>query len=362
MTPEAFSRCFLVFVCVVSAVIHTTKRALSDRHIVPPSKARPEVEIAPGVHMPMVANGITSDYSLWLAKGGRHIDTAFLYGDARQRSVGHALVASALPRAAVFITTKVNCCPTDRCPGFCSTPPKEVGIPPLASVEEQFEHSLDLLGMDYVDLLLLHFPCSAFEDTARAYASLERIHWRGQAKAIGVSNLNASTLAALLARSTVKPAVNQAALSIAGHPAVHDGDAASCQEGSRLYGSDLETVRFCQSHGITYMAYSPLGSISRVNVLHQPAVHAAVRAHDVSAAQVGIRWLVQQGIAVVTATSDSQHVAEALDVFNFALSEREMAALTRVRCLEPATPHVQACRGCSLLQAGQASCARVQYQ
>lgn len=298
------------------------------------------IEIAPGVHMPLVANGISRNHSVWLASGGRHIDTAFLYGDAQQALVGEAIAASGLPREELFVTTKVTCCPTDRCTStgypFCEEPPNPVGVGTHTGAErldlmrnatEQLQHSLRLLRLARADLVLLHFPCSRFEDTLAAYRELEAAHAAGIARAIGVSNLNASTLAALLAEAAVRPAVNQVAFSVGGHPAAHDGAGTACEEGSRLYGADDETLRYSQAQGVALAAYSPLGSISKVDVLGNAVVTEVAATRGVSAAQVGLRWLVQQRIAAVTATTNPDHAAEALGVLGFQLSGSEMRRL-----------------------------------
>jgi 2,5-diketo-D-gluconate reductase A len=193
---------------------------------------------------------------VWLESGGRHIDTAFVYGDAQQALVGAAVATSGISREELFITTKVMCCPTDRCSQFCVEPPNPVNAS-VTNVREQLEHSLGLLRLKYADLVLLHFPCSSFEDTAAAYAVLEEAHAQGLARAIGVSNLNASALAALLEVAKVRPAVNQNAFSIAGHPAAHDGEGTTCLEGSRLYGADDGSFEFGTKHGVKLAAYSP---------------------------------------------------------------------------------------------------------
>lgn len=290
-----------------------------------------DMEIAAGVRMPLVLNGISKNHSAWLAAGGRGIDTAFLYGDAQQSAVGAAIAASGVPREQIFLSTKSVCCPTLRCGSFCTSPPNPVGLPMNASVTAQFEHSLKLLGVDYVDMLLLHFPCTTLDATAAAYAELEAIHASGKARAIGVSNLNASALAALLERGVkVTPAVNQNALSIAGHPAAHDGKTTFCEEGSRLYGADMETVEACKEHGVAFAAYSPLGHISQVDVLGQPKVQAVAARLGRSPAQVAMRWLVQQGIPVVTGTANPAHAKEALDLFGWRLSDRDMRELAAI--------------------------------
>jgi len=151
------------------------------------------------------------------------------------------------------------------------------------------------------------------------------------ARAIGVSNFNASALKRLLRHARTKPAVVQNALSVAGHPAPHRGEGTACSEGAPLYGSDDATLRFARRHRITFAAYSPLGSISRVDVLGHPVVREVAAAHGKTPAQVALKWLVQQGIAAVTNTARPKHAAEALDLGSFTLSAREMRALSKAR-------------------------------
>lgn len=298
-----------------------------------PRHDKHRIEIAKGVHMPLVLNGITDDHGVWLALGGRGIDSGFLYGDEQQRQVGDAIRDSGVAREDIFLVTKVNCCPTARCSRFCARPPFPNAAPPMAvhNATEMLEHSLKVLGQPYADLVLMHFPCTDFHDTAATWAALEAAHARGWARAIGLSNVNASLLRRLLRVAKVKPAVVQNAFSIAGHPPAHRGAAGPCQEGDPLYGSDDETLSFCRRRGITFSAYSPLGSISKVNVLEQPAVRAAAAAHSKSTAQVALKWLVQQRVAAVTSTSRPKHILEALDLSSFTLTRAEMRALWAAR-------------------------------
>ena len=163
-------------------------------------------------------------------------------------------------------------CPAERCASFCEHPPFANALAGTSNVTRMLEHSLTLLGVDYADLVLLHFPCLAFDDTVEAWRQLEAALAKGWARAIGVSNFNATALSALLKHARTKPAMNQNAFSIAGHPPAHGGTVGPCEEGSPKWGSDLKTLRYCRRHGIAFSAYSPLGSISKVAVLTQPAV------------------------------------------------------------------------------------------
>ena len=218
------------------------------------------IEIARGVRMPLILNGITKDHGVWLALGGRGIDTAFLYGDEQQKQVGTAIAESGVPRDEIFLLTKVNCCPTARCGAFCREPPFPNSARPIAvhNATEMLEHSLSMLGQRYADLVLMHFPCDDFRDTVDTWEQLEAAHARGQARAIGVSNFNATLLKRLLRVVRVKPALVQNAFSVAGHPPAHLGAAGLCREGDPLYGSDDATLRVCREHKIAFSAYSPL--------------------------------------------------------------------------------------------------------
>ena len=176
--------------------------------------------------------------------------------------------------------------------------------------------------MDYVDLMLLHWPCDDLVDSVATYRALEPLVASGKARAIGVSNFNAELLAALAAdpRTSVTPAVNQCNHAIGNHNASHS-------PGS---GGDDATVAYCRAHGISYSAFSPLEGLSGGSVLKNAAVIAIGRAHNVSAAQVALRWQVQQGISVVTAASKSAYIAEDLDLWSFSLSAQEMATLSAI--------------------------------
>ena len=183
-------------------------------------------------------------------------------------------------------------------------------------------HDLGTLGLEYVDLLLLHWPCAELADTVATYKALEPFVLSGRARAIGISNFNSSAINALLPHVSVKPAVNQCGFSISGH-----------DESSSLWGRDDATHAACRQHGIQYSAYSPLGGVTKHgtgHVLSEPTVIAVAKAHNVSAAQVALRWVVQSGVVAVTASDNLGHVASDLQVYSFALSDAEMATLARV--------------------------------
>lgn len=272
------------------------------------------VEVAPGVFMPLLMLGGVADrmsnHSLWLELGGRGIDTAYIYGADVQHEVGKAIANSRLPREQIFLSTKIPCC---RNPAF-DIFGKLHFCEPFVTPEEAIEANFAQLGVDYLDLLLLHWPCSEFEGTVAAYRAMEKLMTSGRVRAIGVSNFNATMLDALVEATSVVPAVNQACFSIDHH-------------WDRSIGEDARTRQRCRELGITYEAYSPLGGLNGVSVMTDPEVKAVAAAHGVTPAQVGLRWITQQGTVAVTASGTAQHLREDLAIFNFNLTEGEVNRL-----------------------------------
>lgn len=276
------------------------------------------VPIAPGVDMPLVNLGGVhshpSNYSAWLKLGGTGLDTALMYGDDVQLDMGNAMAA--VPRETLFVTSKVPCCPASGVSQWCSWYASEYPTP--VDAFKRAEIDARLIGVAQVDLMLLHWPCDTMEETIAHYRRLEDFQLAGKARAIGISNFNASAIDALYkAGLRVPPSVNQCGFSIGNHNA------------SSL-GRDLATLAKCRERKITYSAYSPLGGLSHIDVLHNPTVKAIADAHNKSTAQVALRWVVQQGIVAVTASTEASHLASDLQIFDFALSQAEMAELLEV--------------------------------
>ena len=278
------------------------------------------VTIAPGVEMPFVnLGGVAgsahrSNYSAFLAVGGRGLDTALSYGDVTQGKVAAAVKASPVPRSEIFVTTKIPCCPGN----WDGQPIKSCSTPEFSG-SAAADVALDTKILGKVDLMLLHWPCETAEQTLAAWAELEAAQAAGRTRAIGVSNFNGTLLAQLLPKMKVKPAVNQCGHSIAAHN--------SSASTHTVMGGGDDTVAFCKEHGISYSAYSPLGGLSGLDVFKDPTVIKVAAAHQVSAAQVALRWLVQQNITVVTAANELDYIKEDLNVFSFALSAQEMRTL-----------------------------------
>lgn len=282
---------------------------------------RDKITIAPGVDMPMISLGV-SNHTLWIEVGGRGLDTAFNYGDAAQGETGLAVRNSGLPRSELFVTTKVSCCPTSFKDNFLAGCDK-VG----RNTSEDLQHDMNVLGLDYVDLILLHQPCDHLDDAVAEWKLLEKYVASGKARAIGVSNFNATMLEAFVSMVSTKPAVNQNGYSIGGH----SKDLSS-------WGRDDVSVAKAKELGVTPMAYSPLGGYTKLDVLKDPTVLAVAAAHNRTAAQIALRWVAQQGIAVVTSTDKRSHQVADLEIFDFELTNHEMKRLSAV---EPESVVVQ---------------------
>ncbi|MGW1818492.1 aldo/keto reductase [Streptomyces sp. NPDC002125] len=258
-----------------------------------------------GVRMPALGLGVfqtppqeTRDsVTAALELGYRHIDTAAAYGN--EREVGQAIRESAVPRDEIFVETKIWISDF----GYDET-------------LHGFDKSAAKLGVDRIDLLILHQALpSGFDRTLAAYRALEKLLADGKVRAIGVSNFMVEHLTALLDATSVVPAVNQLEI----HP----------------YFQQRAVLDFDDAHGILNQAWSPIGGITfypgygehRVSVLQDPAVTRIAEAHGKSPAQVLLRWGLQQGRSVIPKSTKRHRIAENIEVFDFALTTDELAAL-----------------------------------
>jgi diketogulonate reductase-like aldo/keto reductase len=246
------------------------------------------IQIAYGVRLPRLGFGVwnVADgdegvriIAAALAAGYRHIDTA--QGYENERAVGGAIRASGLARDEVFVTTKF--------------------FTARADPEAEAELSLERLGLDYVDLYLLHDPQ---QDPTWAWPAMERVHRRGLARSIGVSNFAAPDLDALLAIATVPPAVNQVQLN--------------------PFAYRRALVAACAERGIAVEAYSPL---THGSDLDDPAIRVVAGRVSRTPAQVMLRWGLQHGFVVLPKTNDPERQTENAAVFDFELSTADMAEL-----------------------------------
>lgn len=222
-----------------------------------------------------------------LDAGYRHIDTAAIYGN--EEGVGRAIAASGIPRDELFVTTKLW---NDR----------QGGDEPLAAIDE----SLDRLGLDHVDLYLVHWPAPKNGDYVNAWEKLVAIRETGKTRSIGVSNHLPAHLTEIVQATGVTPAVDQIEL----HPAYQQ----------------RETVAFAGGHGILIEAWGPLGQ-GKYDLFGTPAVAAAAAAHGKTPAQTVLRWHLQKGNIVFPKSNSPARVRENLDVFDFELTPAEIAAI-----------------------------------
>lgn len=225
---------------------------------------------------------------LWALEAGyRHIDTAAAYGN--EESVGEAVRQSGLDRKDIFITTKLR--PAD----------VESG-----NAEGALHESLHKLGMDYVDLYLIHWPASGY---TAAWKAMEKMQREGLIRAIGVSNFHAQHLERLSEECEIVPAVNQIEL----HPHL----------------TQVPLCTLCREKGIVPEAWSPLG---HGTLLTDETICAIARKYGKSAAQVMIRWDLQHGIITIPKSVKQARIVENADVFDFALTDADMTAIDALNC------------------------------
>ena len=265
----------------------------------------PELSLNNGVTMPALGLGVfqsppeetTSAVETALNVGYRHIDTAAAYGNERQ--VGDGIRRSGLDRAAVFVETKVWV--SDY--GYNQT-------------LHAFDKAIRKLGVDQLDLLILHQPApDRFDRTVAAYKALETLLADGRVRAIGVSNFMRYHLDDLLRQTDVVPAVNQIEL----HP----------------YFSQPDVQKADAEHGILTQAWSPIGGITfypgwgedRRNVLEDPTIGAIAAEHRKTPAQVMLRWQLQHGRSAIPKSTNPARIAENFDVFDFDLTAEQLSRI-----------------------------------
>ena len=263
----------------------------------------PGITLNNGVELPAIGFGVfqtppdetRAAVAAALDTGYRHIDTAAAYGN--EREVGEAVHAYVVGCAAVVLETKIWI--SDY--GYDET-------------LHGFDKSAGKLGVDQIDLLILHQPLpSAFDKTLEAYRALEKLLADGKVRAIGVSNFMTAHLTRLLDKASVVPAVNQIEL----HP----------------YFQQPEVQAVNAKHGILAQAWSPIGGITfyrdgdHTSTLEDPAIVRIAQAHAKSPAQVMLRWHIQEGRSAIPKSTKPHRIAENFDVFDFELTAQETAAI-----------------------------------
>ncbi|MEU3250706.1 aldo/keto reductase [Streptomyces sp. NPDC006997] len=255
----------------------------------------PPIILNNGVEMPQLGYGVwqvpdtdaEQAVGTALAAGYRSIDTAAAYGN--EEGTGKALAASGIPREELFVTTKLwN---TDH--GYDAT-------------LRAFDTSLRKLGLEYLDLYLIHWPMPSQGTYVDTYKAFEKLHADGLIRAIGVSNFLPEHLKRLIEETSVIPAVNQIEL----HPHLQ-------QHASREYHAE---------QGIATEAWSPLGQGK--GLLEVPAIVAIARKHGRTPAQIVLRWHIQLGTVVIPKSVTPSRIKENIDVFDFSLDDEDLAAIS----------------------------------
>ncbi|MEU4658301.1 aldo/keto reductase [Streptomyces sp. NPDC023723] len=255
----------------------------------------PPIILNNGVEMPQLGFGVwqvpddeaETAVATALKAGYRSIDTAAIYGN--EKGTGKGIAAAGLPREDLFVTTKL----WNSDQGYDST-------------LRAFDASLAKLGLDYVDLYLIHWPMPDRGRYVDTYKAFEKILADGRARAIGVSNFLPDHLDRLIAETSVIPAVNQIEL----HPHLQ-------QHALREYHAE---------QGIATEAWSPLGSGK--GLLEVPAIVAIGQKHGRSPAQVVLRWHLQTGNVVIPKSVTPSRIKENIDVFDFSLDDEDLAAIS----------------------------------
>ena len=257
----------------------------------------PLITLNDGVQIPQLGLGVwqLDDEQAYassvaaLKAGYRHIDTAMIYGN--EAGVGRAIAESGLAREEIFVTTKLwN---TDQ--GFDST-------------LRAFDASLAKLGLEQLDPYLIHWALpkkAAYRDTWKAFVRLQQ---EGRVRSIGVSNFHAEHLQHIIGDTGVTPSVNQIEL----HPDF----------------AQVDLVEFCKGLNIVTESWSPLGQGGAL--LSQPVLSQIAEKHGKSAAQVILRWHIQNQHVVIPRSSNPERIAQNLDVFDFVLDAQDLQAIARI--------------------------------
>lgn len=260
------------------------------------------VKLANGVGLPCIGFGTwqTPDGETAIASvksaleaGYRHIDTAAIYRN--ESSVGEAIRASGIDRSEIFVTSKV----WNKCRGY-------------DMVMSAYERTMSKLGLDYLDLYLIHWPASVKdyenwdEINLDSWRAMTDLYKAGKVKAIGVSNFKPHHLESLV-KTEVPPMVDQ----IEFHPGFMQS----------------ETVEFCKKHSIVVEAWSPLGT---GKMLTNETLMAIAAKYDKSVAQICIRWCIQNGTVPLPKSVTPSRIAENANVFDFAISDEDMKTINEM--------------------------------
>ncbi|WP_150307273.1 aldo/keto reductase [Planctomonas psychrotolerans] len=252
----------------------------------------PSLPLSNGASIPQIGLGtspltdseVTDAIVLAVEAGYRHIDTAVKYGN--EKGVGEGIRRSGISRDELFLTTKLD--------GAYQGADRAI---------QGLDESLERLGVDHVDLLLIHWPLPQRDEFISTWKTFEKLHEQGKATSIGVSNFKPAHLDRLLAEATVPPVINQIQLS----PQI-------VREEQRAYGA---------AHGILTEAWSPISAGD--DLLSAPVLATIGERYGKTPAQVVLRWHVQLGNVAIPKSTNRDRLAQNIDVFDFELTESDMA-------------------------------------
>jgi 2,5-diketo-D-gluconate reductase A len=266
----------------------------------------PTIDLNNGVSIPQLGFGVfqidpdeTKDATLQAFEVGyRHIDTAQMYGN--EKGVGEAIAESGIARDEIFVTSKLN-----------------NGFHAHDDALKAFDGTLEKLGLDQVDLFLIHWPLPGIDvDFVETWKAFEEIYASGRARSIGVSNFQPSHIRRLLQETDVVPAVNQ----IEVHPFLTNDEARAANA----------------EHGIATEAWSP---IAQGLVLDNPVIGGIATEHGTTPAQVVLRWHVQRGDIVFPKSVTRSRIEENFDIFDFELSDSEVGFISALNKDERTGPN-----------------------
>lgn len=259
------------------------------------------VRLNSGYDMPIIGIGTYSlkddvcvnSVSTAIQNGYRLIDTAYMYHN--EKSVGEGIKKSGVPREDIFIITKLY--------------PNQFN-----DAEKSINEALEKLGVDYIDLMLLHHPGA---NDVKAYKAMEKAVREGKIRSIGLSNWYIKELESFIPQITVMPALVQNEI----HP----------------YYQENEVISYVQSKGIVVQAWYPLGGRGyQKELLNDKVLKEIAQNHNKSIAQVILRWDIQKGVAIIPGSGNPSHIKENIDIFDFELTEEEMQ---KIKALERNEKH-----------------------
>lgn len=255
----------------------------------------PTVRLNSGYDMPIIGIGTYSligdicvnSVSTAIKNGYRLIDTAYIYGN--EYRVGEAIKKSGVPREEIFITTKLY-------------------MNQYANAEKSINDALKKLGVEYIDLMLLHHPDA---NDVKAYKAMEKAVREGKIRSLGLSNYYIDDLEKFLKQITIMPSLIQNEI----HP----------------YFQEKDVIKYANDKGIIMEAWYPLGGRGhQKELLNDKVLKEIAQNHNKSVAQVILRWDIQKEIVVIPGSSNPAHIKENISIFDFELSEEEMKAIEKL--------------------------------